>query len=130
MFDDISYINLYSNSNEQLIAFYRDIIGIPPQDKKVKPEEAKWYGFDTRGVTFAIERESNRDKHPFTYNRNNPVLVQFRAKTMGELTAMNEHLKSKRIKLLTESEKKSYGVITNFLDPDGNLMEILYEPNL
>lgn len=94
----------------------------------MKLADAKWYGFATSGATFAIERESNRDKHPFTYNRSNPILIQFRAKTMEELTAMNEHLKSKGVALLTESETKSYGIITNFLDPDGNLMEILYEP--
>ena len=128
MFNDISYINLYNKNSEALIAFYRDIVGIDAKDPNADPKTTKWYGFETEGATLAIEKESSRDKIPFSFNRDNPVPIQFRADSLEELQTMSEHLKSKGVALLAECKEKNYGVITNFLDPDGNLLEILYEP--
>ncbi|MBI4162281.1 MAG: VOC family protein [Candidatus Aenigmarchaeota archaeon] len=72
---------------------------------------------------------SNRQSYKFKYNKKNPVLIQFVANSKKELEAMNKHLEKSNIKILRKSEKRSYGTITNFLDPDGNVLEILLPNN-
>jgi predicted lactoylglutathione lyase len=57
----------------------------------------------------------------------NPVLLQFKAESQEHLEAMNQHLEAYGITLYDRSTQTSYGTITNFCDPDGNRLEILYE---
>ena len=123
LFKTISYINLYSGKNKELITFYRDVLGIPPLP--AQDENHNWYGFGTSGVTLAIEPETNRQNHSFAYNKNNPILIQFKANDEAHLEAMNQQLEKMGVTLLKRAEKRSYGTITNFVDPDGNLLEIL-----
>ena len=92
LFNDISYIDIYTRDYERLTTFYRDVIGMKPQSEN-ETADTKWYGFETGNTTFAIEREENRDKYDLKFRRDNPVLIQFRAKTMEQLTQMNERLK-------------------------------------
>jgi catechol 2,3-dioxygenase-like lactoylglutathione lyase family enzyme len=121
----ISHINLYSKNNKRAIRFYRDVLGLRALPRQ--SDSANWYGFGTKGVVFAIEPEKNRRRIPFKFNKKNPVLVQFKANSIAHLERINKMLERRGVKLLRRSEKKSYGVITNFLDPDGNLIEILYQ---
>jgi predicted enzyme related to lactoylglutathione lyase len=125
LFGAISYLNLYSKNNKALIAFYRDVLGISPLPGQ--SEDQNWYGLQTKGVTVAIEPEENRQGFGFVYNQNNPILIQFKANDEAQLEAMNQQLEKMGIALLRRSEEKSYGTVTNFLDPDGNLLEILLE---
>ena len=57
----------------------------------------------------------------------NPILLQFRAESKEHLEAMNKSLEEKGVKLFDRSKQTSYGLITNFCDPDGNKLEILYQ---
>jgi len=121
----ISHVNLYSKDNRRLLKFYRDTIGLQPLPDS--SEDDDWYGFATKGVTFAIEPGAGRAEIPFRFNRKNPVLIQFKANSKSHLERINKQLEKKGIRLLRRSVQRSYGIITNFLDPDGNLMEVLYE---
>ena len=56
----------------------------------------------------------------------NPVLLQFCAHSLEQLEAMNCQLEASGVKLLVRSLPLSHGVVTNFLDPDGNKLEALY----
>lgn len=124
LFSKISFINLYSEHPTELIRFYRDMVGMQPE--KGLDENDDWYGFQTEGLTFAIEPQSNRENYKdLGVNLKNSVLIQFHADTHEELEAMNQHLENKGVKLLNRSKQMSYGIISNFVDPDGNLMEIL-----
>src|SRR5687767_859609 len=125
LFNEISYINLYSSNNKKLINFYRDIVGITPQDNQ--DEDSHWYGFETKNIIFAIEPQENRKGYPFDFNTNNPILIQFKAESLEQLEEMNKQLETAGVKLLRRSEKRSYGLVTNFTDPDGNILEILLE---
>jgi len=121
----IAFLNLFTDRKEELIRFYRDVLGIQPllnQDEK-----GTWYGFATEGLTFAIEPSSNRRAYPGrnTISVNN-TLLQFKAESKDELESMNRMLEERGVKLLTRSEETHYGLITNFVDPDGNLVEILF----
>lgn len=88
-----------------------------------------WYGFDTQGATFAVEPDSNREKvaKELGIERKDTVLIQFKADTMEELEEMTDRLVSIGAKILWDKKKVSYGTVTNFLDPDGNMLEILLE---
>lgn len=121
----ISHVNLYSKNNKRLLKFYRDIVGLQPLPDS--SEDDDWYGFATKGVTFAIEPESSRESILFKFNRENPVLIQFKANSKSHLERINKQLEKNGIRLLRRSVQRSYGIITNFLDPDGNLIEVLYE---
>ncbi|MEO6508713.1 MAG: VOC family protein [Patescibacteria group bacterium] len=122
LFSKISFINLYSDNNKKLISFYKNVVGLdvlPDQN-----ENKSWFGFNTSGVTFAIEPAKNRENYSFRV-KDNQVLIQFCAESIEELEEMNNQLELNGVKLLNRSKKMSYGTSTNFLDPDGNLLEIL-----
>lgn len=125
LFHTISHINLYTGKKQEMIRFFRDVLGMNPHPNQ--SEDDNWYGFHAgSNLQFAIEPITNRSAHTdFDCNMQNPILIQFAAETKEDLEAMNAHLKSKGVELLTESKEKSYGTITNFKDPDGNLYEIL-----
>ncbi|HEX9805226.1 MAG TPA: VOC family protein [Candidatus Dojkabacteria bacterium] len=123
-FNQISNINLFSEKNQRLIEFYKSL-GMKPRDNN----KSDWFGFHTQGVTFAIEPISNREEVSkiLGLERNDSILIQFKAKDFEELDSMTKHLKSLGITVIRDKQKVSYGTVTNFLDPDGNLVEILLE---
>jgi predicted enzyme related to lactoylglutathione lyase len=99
---------------------------LDPLDKEADTAAEKWYGFDTGTVQFAIEPMSNRDKYKFDYEKKNPVLIQFKAVSMEDLTQMTERLEKAGVVIGQRIMKKSYGTVTTFVDPDGNVIELLY----
>lgn len=124
LFSKISFLNLYSDDPQKLIQFYRDRLGMQPEAGVQEGDD--WFGFETEGVTFAIEPSNNRENYKdLGVNLKNNVLIQFHADSREELEAMNAHLERQGVKLLNKSKQMDYGVITNFVDPDGNLIEIL-----
>lgn len=56
------------------------------------------------------------------------MLIQFHADNLRQLEQMNRRLESHGVSLMNRSRQMSYGIITNFLDPDGNKLEILFQP--
>lgn len=124
-FNQISHINLFSQNNKKLIEFYRSL-GIKPFNQDI---EGNWYGFNTKGTIFAIEPVSNRQKVAKALNitRNDSVLIQFKANNLQELESMSDIAEKAGAQIMWRMKKASYGIITNFLDPDGNLIEILLE---
>ena len=125
---DQAYINLLSKNSEKLIEFYTKVVGLSPLDTTKYPATVTWYGFDTGNTSFAIEPMSNRDKYPatFEFNKSNPTLIQFKANSLEELTEWTERLEKEGVNIGQRILKKSYGTVTTFTDPDGNLIEILY----
>jgi len=125
---DLIFINLLSKNSEKLIEFYTKVVGLSPLDTTKNPATDTWYGFDTGNTTFAIEPMSNRDKYSTTseYNKSNPVLIQFKANSLEELTEWTERLEKEGVHIVQRILKRSYGTFTTFADPDGNLIEILY----
>jgi len=123
--DLVAYINLLSKNSEKLIEFYTKVVGLSPLDTTKNPATDTWYGFDTG---FAIEPMSNRDKYnpSFEYNKSSPVLIQFKADSLEELIEWTERLEKEGVNIGQRVLKKSYGTVTTFTDPDGNLIEIMY----
>lgn len=127
MSKDLIYVNLLSNNHEELIEFYTKVVGLDPVSHEENPAKAKWYGFDTGKVGFAIEPMSNRDKYEFEYKKDNPVLIQFKAESLEELTTWTERLEQAEVPIGQRIMQKSYGTVTTFVDPDGNVIELLYK---
>lgn len=120
-FSQIGFINLFSKHPAELRQFYRDVLGMKPLANQ--NEKSSWYGFKTRGATFAIEPTHNRKAYRGR-NKSN-ALIQFKVNSKKELEILNNLLEQRGVKLIYRSKKSSYGFLTNFLDPDGNLIEVL-----
>ena len=123
---NLIYVNVLSKDHKKLIEFYNKVVGLNPLDDKADPASEHWYGFDTDGSQFAIEPMSNRDKYDFDYSKGNPVLIQFKAESLEDLTQWTERLEKEGVTIGQRIMKKSYGTVTTFVDPDGNVVEILF----
>lgn len=121
----LPFVNLLSNNHVELIEFYTNVVGLTPVNPDEDPKKEKWYGFNTGAATFAIEPMSNRDKYNFSYNKENPVLIQLKAKGVDHLTEWTERLEKTNVTIGQRIMEKSYGTVTTFVDPDGNLIELL-----
>lgn len=104
---------------QESLQFYRDVLCL-----KVESCSADFCSFDTGHTKFAIEPGGVRKQGKKTLAEN-PILIQLRADSSAELEAMNQDLEAKGIELLVRSRVTPYGVITSFLDPDGNKIEII-----
>lgn len=126
LFNHISFVNLYSDNQQRLVAFYRDVLGMDLAEP-ADDNDDHWFGFRAgEGLTFAIEPTSNRANYAdVKYRKENPILLQFMATDRLHFDAMTAQLKEKGVPIVHEAQEMSYGVITNFTDPDGNLLEIL-----
>lgn len=126
MSNDLIYVNLLSNNHEELIKFYDNVVGLKPLEPDADASAEKWYGFDTGHTQFAIEPMSNRDKYTIDYNKGNPTLIQFKVNSKDELEKWTQKLEESGVTIGQRVLEKSYGTVTTFVDPDGNLIELLY----
>lgn len=119
----LSFVNLYTSDVDKLITFYRHVMGLKPNKNNTK----RWFGFHTGETTFAIEPKTNRKKYTFKFNKQNPILLQFKVKDVKTLEQLTKFIEKRGITIQQKMIKKRYGTITTFLDPDGNPVELLAE---
>jgi catechol 2,3-dioxygenase-like lactoylglutathione lyase family enzyme len=122
----IAYICLYTSDLRESVRFYRDILGLEPTSPNADLDTIDFYSFNTGTGRLGLERNGVKQDRIKTVAEN-PVLLQFKAESQEHLEAMNQHLEAYGITLYDRSTQTSYGTITNFCDPDGNRLEILYE---
>jgi predicted enzyme related to lactoylglutathione lyase len=114
-------VNVTSDQPQTLAAFYRDIVQLPPNP--VIGETA----FDVApGSTFIIDGHSEvkgKAKEPAR------VLINF---MVDDLAAEQARLKTAGVKFIREEGREEWGgVISTFLDPDGNYCQLIqYNPQL
>ena len=121
----LRFVNLYYHDSKKAIEFFRDKVGLTPfidQD-----ENDDWYGFEptSEGVAIAIEPLSNLRDRPFEYNRDNPTLLQFEIADDEEMEKAVADLIAQGVKFVREPTKTDYGLIANFVDPEGNVYELI-----
>lgn len=126
LFRNIAYICLYVSDIEESIKFYRDVLELEPLSPERDLSNVDFYAFKTGETLLAVEPAGFKKRSEKTKAKN-PYVLQFRADSEDELEGMNRQLESKGVILNTRSEKMSYGTITNFIDPDGNKLEIIFE---
>lgn len=121
LFSKIGYICLYVSDFDASILFYRNGLGLEP-DTKVST--GNFFAFKTGDTQLALERGGFKKTVEKT-REENPILLQFRADSPEELEEMNKQLEIHGVYLFKRSQKNSYGMSTNFLDPDGNKLGIV-----
>jgi catechol 2,3-dioxygenase-like lactoylglutathione lyase family enzyme len=120
-FDELAYICLYCADLDASLHFYRDVLGL-----RIERHDPAFCQFALGATKLGLEPGGWRKPGQKGWNEN-PVLLQFRARSLEQLEAMNRHLEAQGVTLLARSVAASYGVITNFLDPDGNKLEVLFQ---
>lgn len=122
--DSIAYVCLYCANLEESIRFYHEVLGLRIE------RHAPTFCQLAAGVTKLGLEPGGWRKETQKNLRENPVLLQFRAQSLEQLEALNRQLEAQGVVLLARSVPTGYGVITNFLDPDGNKLEILYSEDV
>ncbi len=119
--DDLASICLCCAQLDESIRFYRDVLGL-----RVERRDPAFCQFALGTTRLGLDPGGWRKGAQKGWTEN-PVLLQLRAHSLDELEAMNRQLESQGVILLTRSGAASYGVVTNFLDPDGNKLDLLYQ---
>ena len=122
----ISYICLYTSDLTEAVRFYRDVLGLEPISRNEDPHSSEFYAFNTGTTLFAIEPGGVKKPRMKT-KAENPVLLQFRAESIEHLEEINRYLEEKGVKLYDRTRQMTFGLITNFCDPDGNKVEVLFQ---
>jgi predicted enzyme related to lactoylglutathione lyase len=112
-------VNVTSESPDKLIAFYRDVVELPPN-----PNIGEGAFEVVPGVSFIVDGHSDTKGKAKEPQR---VLVDF---FVDDLAAEQARLKSKGVKFVREEGREQWGgVISTFLDPDGNYCQLIqYKP--
>jgi predicted enzyme related to lactoylglutathione lyase len=111
-------INLTSEDPERLKAFYADVIGLP------KNPDMGDAAFHAGGATIGIDGHSETKGAAKEPHR---VLIDF---FVDDLKAEQDRLEGLSVKFIRTAGKEWWGgVISTFLDPDGNYCQIIeYKP--
>ncbi len=104
------FINLTSENPQALMAFYRDVVGLAPNpdmgDMALKLSDSTVLGFDGHSETKGKTKEPSR------------VLLDM---FVPDVKAERERLEAAGVKFIRKEGKEPWGgVISTFVDPDGN----------
>jgi predicted enzyme related to lactoylglutathione lyase len=113
---DSFIINMTSENPESMVAFYRGTLELPPA-------EAGEGSFKVGGATLIVDghsRTSGPSKEPHRF------LVDF---VVADLAAEKARLESAGVQFIREPQREHWGgLITTFLDPDGNYLQLIEMP--
>ncbi len=103
-----------SEQPERLAAFYRDVVGLP------KNPELGDGAFDAGSTSFLIDGHSDT-KGPTKEPQR--VLINF---FVDDLKAEQERLEGQGVRFIRSAGREEWGgVISTFLDPDGNYCQLI-----
>lgn len=120
---DIAYICIFVYDFDESVTFYRDILGL---EQDLTKSTDNFCALKVGATYIGIERNGTRKDGQKT-KAENAVLVQFKAESLDELKRLTEELKTKNVHILKTLVETHYGTFTNFLDPDGNKLEIIHQ---
>jgi predicted enzyme related to lactoylglutathione lyase len=111
-------INITSQEPQRLLAFYGDIVGLPR-----RPEMGEG-AFEAGGAVLAIDGHSDTSG---TAKEPTRVLLDF---FVDDLRTEQSRLEGKGVKFIRKEGKEYWGgVISTFVDPDGNYCQLIeYKP--
>ena len=121
---DIAYICIFTWDFDESILFYRDILGL---EEDLSRSTKNFRAFKAGSTYIGIEKNGFRKAGEKT-KAENAILIQFKAESLDELKKITQELESKNVRMLNKLVETHYGAFTNFLDPDGNKLEFLYQP--
>jgi len=108
-------VNLTSERPERLLAFYRDVVGLPLHPDSNRESTLIAGGaelvFDSHSETKGPAKEPQR------------VLINF---FVDDLATEQKHLEGKGVNFIRKAGKEEWGgVISTFTDPDGNYCQLI-----
>ncbi len=107
-------LNVTSENPEELTAFYRDIVGLPGN-----PQIGEG-AFDAGGTSIVIDGHSETKGSAKEPQR---VLINF---FVDDLKAEQERLEGRGVTFIRSAGREPWGgVISTFLDPDGNFCQLI-----
>jgi predicted enzyme related to lactoylglutathione lyase len=107
-------VNVTSENAERLGAFYRDVVGL-----QTNPQIGE-NAFDVAGAAFLIDGHSETKGQAKEPQR---VLINF---FVEDLAAEQARLEAQGVKFIRTAGKEYWGgVISTFLDPDGNYAQLI-----
>ncbi|MCH7812265.1 MAG: VOC family protein [Chloroflexi bacterium] len=111
-------LNVTSEDPARLGAFYRDVVALPPN-----PDIGE-NAFNLNGAMFMIDGHSETKGQAKEPHR---VLIDF---FVDDLAAEQSRLEGRGVKFIRTAGKEEWGgVISTFLDPDGNFCQLIeYKP--
>ena len=108
-------LNVTSEDPDRLRAFYRDVVGLAPN-----PEMGPGAFVLMPGLTFAVGDHSSVQGQAREPER---VLIDF---MVDDLKAEQARLKAQGVQFIREEGREEWGgVISTFLDPDGNYCQLI-----
>jgi predicted enzyme related to lactoylglutathione lyase len=108
-------INVTSEDPAKLTSFYRDVVGLAPN-----PEIGEDGAFNAGGTALVIDGHSETKGVAKEPQR---VLVNF---FVDDLAAEQKRLEGQGVKFIRTAGKEFWGgVISTFLDPDGNYCQLI-----
>ena len=106
--------NITSENPERLIAFYRDVVGLKPN-----PEMGEG-AFDAGGTPFLVDGHSETKG-----DTNEPQRALFNF-FVDDLEAEQRRLEEQGVKFIRTAGREPWGgVISTFVDPDGNYGQLI-----
>jgi predicted enzyme related to lactoylglutathione lyase len=109
-------INITSEQPERLVAFYRDVVGLPLNERGD--------GFSVAGAEILIDGHSETKGQAKDPQR---ILVNM---FVEDVAAEQARLEAQGVEFIRKQGREYWGgIISTFLDPDGNYAQILeYRP--
>ncbi len=110
----VSHVWLYVKDTSQSIRFYSDILGF-----KLVAKFADGALLDAGGVLIGLHREVLDRKSPHC---GNTIILE-----TGDVERSFKELSEKGVKFATPVRQEDYGIVADFRDPDGYILE-LWQP--
>lgn len=107
-------INLTSENRERMVAFYRDVLELPPNEQMGEGT------FDVGGAQILIDGHS---EIAGTAKEPQRVLINF---FVDDLAAEQRRLEERGVRFIRTAGREYWGgVISTFTDPDGNYLQLI-----
>ena len=114
------FVNITSTDPDRMVAFYRDVVGLP-----MRPDMGE-HSLDAGGAVIGIDRHS--DTHGPAREPSRMMLDLF----VDDIRAEQARLEAHGVTFIRDKGREYWGgIISTFLDPDGNYVQLIeYKPEL
>jgi predicted enzyme related to lactoylglutathione lyase len=120
MIDDIVGVNIFTARLEEMVAFYRDTLGL-----RLHSDHGDFIAFEVRpGMRLNIGRHSQ----VWAAENADPYRVMLNLST-GDIRALYERMRARGVAFLRPPEQEGWGGwVATFQDPDGNILQLFQMP--
>ena len=118
MIEGVVGVTLWTDNLERLVEFYRDTLGL-----KVRSHHGDFVNFDFGNVRLNLglhEGVQGRSRDPYR------IMVHL---GVGDIRGEHQRLSRLGVDFIRQPEQENWGGwVATFLDPDGNVLQLLQQP--